>query len=169
MNRAKCCEEKLRFYRQWGSPGSWVKWLNDACLFTKNASSVMRASCSSNISESLNHPYSMIPIDALHLFLHPFPLLSRALHLFLYSFNPSTLHSISKHKNNSDLSRKNSKLSATRIIFYLLWKIYQKISRVVGRYFPRFFFTSEIFRTEVREHAIIFLWLILVILEVQNV
>lgn len=80
--------------RNWDSIGfTWKlsRWLNGACLFTNNASYVMRASCSGNISESLNHPYSMIPIDTLHLFLHictSFSYLCRECCIF--SYTPST-------------------------------------------------------------------------------
>lgn len=106
----------------------------------------MRASCSSNISESLNHPYSMIPIDALHLFLHPFPLLSRALHLFLYSFNPSTLHSISTTK--IILISPKQKLEVVGNPNHLPDSLEDLSKNLTGRgsLFPMIFFTSEIFK-----------------------
>ena len=130
------------------SPGSWVKWLNDACLFTKNASSVMRASCS--IAIFLNRWiihilwYQLIyptPVFCI-LFLSESPVL----HLFLYSFNPSTLHSTLKTKQkliSPNKKTRSCRQSESSSIFSR--KIYAYFFTGRGSLFPMFFLsTSEI-------------------------
>lgn len=73
---------------------------------------------------------------------------SRVLHLFLYSFNPSTLHSTLNNNNNSDLSPPKKTLSCrqSESSSHLLWKIYAYFFAGRGSLFPMLFFTSEIFR-----------------------